>query len=175
MTHTDPVACMRVPICVCVCVCARVRTCVTHTQARRYDVIRAGSLVNGTLVGAPRRRRGEQHVEKGSRRATSILEASLRVPFGQFGPWSFKNRPVFPTPVHRESPTSLSGEKLDERGTEAFDFRHPFKEKYGSGKGLNGRNVSLCGGFWKGSRERGDSSTAGFMKEKKIKKLCYAF
>lgn len=44
MTHTGPVACMRVPI--CVCVCARTNGLVytvTHTQARRYDVIRAGS------------------------------------------------------------------------------------------------------------------------------------
>lgn len=41
MTHTGPVACMRVPI--CVCVCARSVYTVTHTQARRYDVIRAGS------------------------------------------------------------------------------------------------------------------------------------
>lgn len=85
---------------VCVCVCARTNVCHAHASATVWRH-KGGVLVNGTLVGAPRRRRGEQHVEKGSRRATSILEASLRVPFGQFGRWSFKNRPVVRLPRPR--------------------------------------------------------------------------
>lgn len=87
MTHTGPVVCMRVPICVCVCLVYTV----THTQARRYDVIRAGS----SLTAFQSVHRGDEEAsntwKRGRVGATSVLEA-LCTPSRPF-------RPIWPLVV----------------------------------------------------------------------------
>lgn len=175
MTHTGPVACMRVPICVCVCVCVSRIHCHAHASATVWRH-KGGVLVNGILVGAPRRRRGEQHVEKGSCRGDVHPRGTLH-PFASLSAnlalGRLKSAHGLPLSVFLSPPctenhlTSLSGEKLDERGIEAFDFRHPFQREIRIWESLNGRNVSLCGGFWEG----GFVSCSFYEKEKK-KKLC---
>lgn len=169
MTHTGPVACMRVPICVCVCV-SRIH-CHAHASATVWRH-KGGVLVNGILVGAPRRRRGEQHVEKGSCRGDVRPRGTLH-PFASLSAnlalGRLKSAHGLPLSVFLSPPctenhlTSLSGEKLDERGIEAFDFRHPFQREIRIWESLNGRNVSLCGGFWEG----GFVSCSFYEKEKR--------
>lgn len=141
MTHTGPVACMRVPI--CVCVCALCIHCHAHASATVWRH-KGGVLVNGTLVGAPRRRRGEQHVEKGSScvgGSTSILEPlctpsaplSANLALGRLK--SAHGAPVVRlplAPVHRESPRIPQRREIGWTWRSIFDT--PFKEKYGSGK-----------------------------------------
>lgn len=173
MTHTGPVACMRVPI--CVCVCALCIHCHAHASATVWRH-KGGVLVNGTLVGAPRRRRGEQHVEKGSSCVDVHPRATLhpfRAPFGQFGPWSFKKRPRSsrcPSSSRPRAPRIASHPSAARNWMNvAFDFRHPFQREIRIWESLNGRNVSLCGGFWKGDlvREEGGIRQLQFLWKKK--------
>lgn len=147
---------------VCVCVCALCIHCHAHASATVWRH-KGGVLVNGTLVGAPRRRRGEQHVEKGSSCVDVHPRATLhpfRSPFGQFGPWSFKKRPRSsrcPSSSRPRAPRIASHPSAARNWMNvAFDFRHPFQREIRIWESLNGRNVSPCGGFWKGDLVRGE-------------------
>lgn len=168
MTHTGPVACMRVPICVCVCV-SRIH-CHAHASATVWRH-KGGVLVNGILVGAPRRRRGEQHVEKGSCRGDVRPRGTLH-PFASLSANLALGRlksahglplSVFLSPPRITSHPSAARNWMNVASRRSI-FDTPFKEKYGSGKVWMGEMYLSAEDF-----ERGDSSAAVFMKKKKRK------
>lgn len=160
---------------VCVCVCVSRIHCHAHASATVWRH-KGGVLVNGILVGAPRRRRGEQHVEKGSCRGDVRPRGTLH-PFASLSANLALGRlksahglplSVFLSPPRITSHPSAARNWMNVASRRSI-FDTPFKEKYGSGKVWMGEMYLSAEDF-----ERGDSSAAVFMKKKKEKTLLYS-